>query len=65
MFQTSWVHSQDGLKHVEEVKNCKMRNAFHWFMLHNYIKMHDAKNTSQNILLIVQLTGTLCYVYKH
>jgi len=34
-------------------------------MLHNYITKHGAKkHKSQNILLIVQLTGTLCYVYK-
>jgi len=35
-------------------------------MLHNYITMHGAKNIkSQNILLIVQLTGRLCCVCKH
>jgi len=32
-------------------------------MLHNYITLHSAnKHKNQNILLIVQLTGALCYV---
>ena len=35
------------------------------FKLHNYITMHGAKNKSQNILLTVQLTGTLLCVCKH
>jgi len=34
-------------------------------MFHNYITMHGAKNKSQNILLIVQLTGTMCCVCKY
>jgi len=34
-------------------------------MLRNYFTVHGAKkHKSQNILLIVQLTGTLCYVCK-
>ena len=41
MFQTSWVHSQDGSKHVEDITQLKNR------------------------ILVVQLTGTLCYVCKH
>jgi len=34
-------------------------------MLRNYITVHGTKNKSHNILLIVHLTGTLCYVCKH
>jgi len=34
-------------------------------MLHNFITIHGAKNICQYILLIVQLTGMLCYVCKH
>jgi len=35
-------------------------------MLHNFITMHGAKkHKSWIILLIVQLTGTLCYMCKH
>jgi len=35
-------------------------------MSRNYITTHGAKkHKSENILLIVQLTGTPCYMHKH
>ena len=73
MFWTSWVHSQDGLKHVDDIKNWKLNKSINLKSAHFICACCiiiwqctvKKKHKSQSILLIVQLTATLCYMCKN